>query len=177
MIYKSLLYLKITDFIVENPFWIFFWNFDPWWPQFWPEPKNDRYDFEMIFSRALERHLSFFSTTNRSRDHWGGGRSNAPPPPPAGGGKSRGPAGRGWTANNTWYNYPNPSKLYIVEIAMIPRNLRLSRNFLFYFFVILWPFDLFSWPRLTFWQTKYAFWLKTIWNSSNFDCKKRMRFA
>ena len=26
-----------------------FWNFDPWWPQFWPEPKNDRYDFEMIF--------------------------------------------------------------------------------------------------------------------------------
>ena len=26
-----------------------FWNFDPWWPQFRPEPKNDRYDFEMIF--------------------------------------------------------------------------------------------------------------------------------
>ena len=26
-----------------------FWNFDPWWPQFWPEPKNDRNDFEMIF--------------------------------------------------------------------------------------------------------------------------------
>ena len=26
-----------------------FWNFDPWWPQFWPEPKNYRYDFEMIF--------------------------------------------------------------------------------------------------------------------------------
>ena len=26
-----------------------FWNFDPWWPQFWPESKNDRYDFEMIF--------------------------------------------------------------------------------------------------------------------------------
>ena len=25
-----------------------FWNFDPWWPQFWPEPKNDWYDFEMI---------------------------------------------------------------------------------------------------------------------------------
>ena len=25
------------------------WNFDPWWPQFWPEPKNDRNDFEMIF--------------------------------------------------------------------------------------------------------------------------------
>ena len=26
-----------------------FWNFDPWWPQFWPEPKNDRNDFEMNF--------------------------------------------------------------------------------------------------------------------------------
>ena len=26
-----------------------FWNFDPWWPQFCPEPKNDRNDFEMIF--------------------------------------------------------------------------------------------------------------------------------
>ena len=22
-----------------------FLNFDPWWPQFWPEPKNDRNDF------------------------------------------------------------------------------------------------------------------------------------
>ena len=26
-----------------------FWNFGPWWPQFWPEPKKDRNDFEMIF--------------------------------------------------------------------------------------------------------------------------------
>ena len=26
-----------------------FWIFDPWWRQFWPEPKNDRNDFEMIF--------------------------------------------------------------------------------------------------------------------------------
>ena len=26
-----------------------FWNFDPWWPQFWPEPKNDRNYFEIIF--------------------------------------------------------------------------------------------------------------------------------
>ena len=35
-----------------------FWNFDPWWPQFWPESKNYRYDFEMIFhdlSNALFR--------------------------------------------------------------------------------------------------------------------------
>ena len=26
-----------------------FWNFDPWWRQFWPETKNDRNGFEMIF--------------------------------------------------------------------------------------------------------------------------------
>ena len=55
-----------------------FWNFDPWRPQFWPEPKNDRNDFKMIFSRAFEHCLLFFSTATRSRDH--GGRSNTPPP-------------------------------------------------------------------------------------------------
>ena len=26
-----------------------FWNFGPWWPQFWPELKNVRNDFEIIF--------------------------------------------------------------------------------------------------------------------------------
>ena len=26
-----------------------FWNFGPWWPQFWPEPENDQNNFEMIF--------------------------------------------------------------------------------------------------------------------------------
>ena len=48
-----------------------FWNFDPWWPQFWPEPKNDRYDFEIIFSRAFERRFPFCSTMRRSRDRRG----------------------------------------------------------------------------------------------------------
>ena len=97
--------LKLKILLSKNRFGKF-WNFDPWRPQFWPEPKNDRNYFEMIFyfffGYALrcefgyvnfECCLSFFSTATRSRDH-GGGRSNAPPPP-AGGGKSRGPAGRG----------------------------------------------------------------------------------
>ena len=38
----------MKDFIVQNLFWKF-WNFDPWWLQVWPEPKNDRNDFELIF--------------------------------------------------------------------------------------------------------------------------------
>ena len=42
-----------------------FWNFDPWWPQFWPEPKNDRYDFEMIF-----RELSFDLDLSKSFYTW-----------------------------------------------------------------------------------------------------------
>ena len=40
--------LKLKILSSKNRFEIF-WNFDPWWPQFWPEPKNDRNDFKMIF--------------------------------------------------------------------------------------------------------------------------------
>ena len=59
-----------------------FWNFDPWWPQFWPEPKNDRNDFEMIFRElAFERRFPFCSTMRRSRDRRGGVQTPPPPPP------------------------------------------------------------------------------------------------
>ena len=68
-----------------------FWNFDPWWPQFWPEPKNDRNDFEMIFRKLSN--AAFCFSLRRPGAEIMGRRSNAPPP--AGGGKSRGPAGRG----------------------------------------------------------------------------------
>ena len=69
---------KIQDFIVKKPFWKIL--------EFWPLEtsiltwaKNNRNDFKMIFSRAFEHCLLFFSTATRSRDH-GGGRSNTPPP-------------------------------------------------------------------------------------------------
>ena len=70
-----------------------FWNFDPWWPQFWPEPNNDRNNFEMIF-RELSNAVFRFVLPCTGAEIDGGGCSNTPPPP-AGGGKSRGPAGRG----------------------------------------------------------------------------------
>ena len=57
-----------------------FWNFDPWRPQFWPEPKNDRNDFEMIF-RELSNASFRFSLRRPGAEIMGGGRSNAPPPP------------------------------------------------------------------------------------------------
>ena len=81
---------KIKDFIVENRFGKFF-NLDPWRPQFWPETKNDRNDFEMIFRELSNSALRF--SLRRPGAEILGGRST--PPPPAGGGKSRGPAGRG----------------------------------------------------------------------------------
>ena len=82
---------KIKDSIVEKPFWNFL-NLDPWRPQFWPETKNDRSDFEMLF-RELSNAAFRFSLRRPGAEIMGG-RSNAPTPP-AGGGKSRGPAGRG----------------------------------------------------------------------------------
>ena len=69
---------KIKDFIVENPFWKIL-EFDPWRPQFWPEPKNDRNDFEMIF-RGLSNAAFVFLYGDQEPRSWGG-RSNAPPPP------------------------------------------------------------------------------------------------
>ena len=84
---------KIKDFIVEKPFGKF-WNFDPWRPQFWPERKNDRNDFEMIF-RELSNAAFRFSLRRPGAEIMG--EAFKRPPPPAGGGKSRGPAGRGLT--------------------------------------------------------------------------------
>ena len=55
-----------------------FWNFGPWWPQFWPKPKNDRNDFEMIF-RELSNAAFRFSLRRPGAEIMGG-RSNAPPP-------------------------------------------------------------------------------------------------
>ena len=89
---------KIKYFLSKNRFGKF-WNFDPWWPQFWPEPKNDRNEFEMIF-RELSNPVFLFSLRRPGAEIMGRGRSNALPP--AGGGKSRGPAGRGlsyWDKN------------------------------------------------------------------------------
>ena len=54
-----------------------FWNFDPWRLQFWPEPKNDRNDFEMIF-RELSNAAFRFSLRRPGAEIMGG-RSNAPP--------------------------------------------------------------------------------------------------
>ena len=79
------------------------WNFDPWRPQFWPEPKNDRNDFEMIF-RELSNAAFRFSLRRPGAEIMGGGVQT--PPPPAGGGKSRGPAGRGLsdvTSKRNWH--------------------------------------------------------------------------
>ena len=56
-----------------------FWNFDPWWPQFWPEPKNDRNDFEMIF-RELSNAVFRFVLRCAGAEIDGGGCSNTPPP-------------------------------------------------------------------------------------------------
>ena len=81
----------IKDFIIQKTFWKF-WNFDPWWPQFWPEPKNDWYDFEMIF-RELSNAVFRFVLRCAGADI-DGGCSNTHPPP-SGGGISRGPSGRG----------------------------------------------------------------------------------
>ena len=64
---------KIKDFNVQKPFWKIL-EF-----QFWPERKNDRNDFEMIFSRAFERRFPFCWTMRRSRDRRGVFKH--PPPP------------------------------------------------------------------------------------------------
>ena len=55
---------KIKDCIVQKPFWKI-WNFDPWRPQFWPEPKmtemiskwffaSFRTPFSVLFYNAQE---------------------------------------------------------------------------------------------------------------------------
>ena len=54
-----------------------FWNFDPWWPQFWPKPKNDRNDFEMIF-RELPNTTFRFSLRRPGAENMG---SFKRPPP------------------------------------------------------------------------------------------------
>ena len=57
-----------------------FWNFDPWWPQFWPEPKNDWNDFEMIF-RELSNAAFRFSLRRPGAEIMGGGGGVQTPPP------------------------------------------------------------------------------------------------
>ena len=57
------------------------WNAPPpppsWWPQFWPEPKNDRNDFEMIF-RELSNAAFRFSLRRPGAEIMGGVQT--PPP-------------------------------------------------------------------------------------------------
>ena len=69
---------KIKDFIVQQPFWKIL-EFGPWWPQFWPEPKNERNDFEMIF-RELSNAVFRF-VLRCAGVEIDGGCSNTPPPP------------------------------------------------------------------------------------------------
>ena len=71
------------------------WPFDLWWPQFWPELKNDRSSFRMIFTELSNAVFRF--VLRRAGIEVDGGCSlfKHPPPPPSGGGKSRGPSGRG----------------------------------------------------------------------------------
>ena len=55
-----------------------FWNFDPWWPQFWPEPKNDQNDFEIIF-RELSNTVFRFVLRCAGAEIDGGGVFKHPP--------------------------------------------------------------------------------------------------
>ena len=114
---------NMKDFIVEQPFWIFY--FDSWWPQFRPEPKNDRNDFEMIF-RELSTAVFRFPLRRPGAELMG--TFQRPPPPPAGGGKSRGPAGRGsiplrWCVCGEVSNAASPDSLRptVREIASFLR--------------------------------------------------------
>ena len=56
-----------------------FWNFDPWWPQFWPDPKNDRNDFKMIFCE-LSNAAFRFSLRRPGTEIMGGGAFKRPAP-------------------------------------------------------------------------------------------------
>ena len=69
---------QIKDFIVQNRFGKL-WNFDPWWPQFWPEPKKDRNDFEMIF-RKLSNSVFRFVLRCAGVEIDGGGACVQTPP-------------------------------------------------------------------------------------------------
>ena len=67
------------------------WPFDLWWPQFWPELKNYRNCFRMIFYEIWNAVFRFALRCAGAEIDEG----CSTPPPPAGGGKSRGPLGRG----------------------------------------------------------------------------------
>ena len=90
-----------------------FWNFDPWWPQFWPEPKNDRSDFEMIF-RELSNAVFRFVLRCAGAEIDGGGVQTPPPP-------------------SRWWKIQRPSrarvKLWIVQHATITRDASPRREF------------------------------------------------
>ena len=55
-----------------------FWNFDPWWPQFWPEPKNDRNYFEMILRELSNAVFRFVLRCAGAEIDGGGGFQTAP---------------------------------------------------------------------------------------------------
>ena len=57
-----------------------FWNFDPWWPQFWPDPKNDRNDFEIIFRELSNAVFRFVLRCAGAEIDGGGGGVQTPPP-------------------------------------------------------------------------------------------------
>ena len=82
--------LKLKILSSQNRFGKF-WNFGPWWPQFWPESKNDRNDFEICCELSNAVFCFVLRCAGAEID---GGCSNTPP---AGGGKSRGLSGRGLT--------------------------------------------------------------------------------
>ena len=64
---------------------------DLWWPDPWPDLKNDRCGFVMIFS-ALSNAAYLVSLRGPGAEIEGVSQE-----PPSGGGKSRGPSGRGLT--------------------------------------------------------------------------------
>ena len=79
MVSNSLLCLsKLKILLSKNRFGKFS-NFDPWWPQFWHESKNDRNDFEMLF-RELSNAAFRFSLRRPGSEIMGGGAFKRPPP-------------------------------------------------------------------------------------------------
>ena len=93
-----------------------FWNFDPWWPQFWPEPKNDRNDFEMVF-RELSNSVFRFVLRCAGAEI-DGGFSNTPSP--AGGGKSRSPSGLGLVWQWCIFVKINTSVFFLLRTSCLP---------------------------------------------------------
>ena len=105
-----------------------FWNFDPWRPQFWPEPKMTEMISKWFF--ASFRTLPFVFLYGDQEPRSWGGAFKRPPPPPAGGGKSRGPAGRGLNFFlKTRKNVPLPiQKACMRTMCTVEARLRVIRQ-------------------------------------------------